>query len=59
MYKTPSNFHIGMRGGASDLCSPLEISSTWVRNFTSVNFDVIGLVIRPVPVLRLGTQSAK
>jgi hypothetical protein len=25
MYKTPSNFYIGMRGGAPDLCSPLKI----------------------------------
>jgi hypothetical protein len=28
MYKTPSNFHIGMRGGAPDLCSPLKILFT-------------------------------
>jgi hypothetical protein len=24
MYKTPSNFHIGMRGRAPDLCLPLK-----------------------------------
>jgi hypothetical protein len=28
MYKTPSNFHIGMRGGAPDLCSPLKVLFT-------------------------------
>jgi hypothetical protein len=28
MYKTPINFHIGMRGGAPDLCSPLKILFT-------------------------------
>jgi hypothetical protein len=28
MYKRPKNLHIGMRGGAPDLCSPLEILFT-------------------------------
>jgi hypothetical protein len=28
MYKTPLNFHIGMRGGAPDLCSPMKMLFT-------------------------------
>jgi hypothetical protein len=50
MYKTPSNFHIGMRGGAPELCLPLKIIFT--------DWHLIPLDVRMTRVQQLKTKNS-
>jgi hypothetical protein len=45
MYKTPSNFQIGMRGGAPDLWSPLKILFTDRR---LIPLGIVSVIMVPV-----------